>query len=152
MILIGEKARDFLMVFAALLWAFVVYASWEGALSKNNQLIYFGLLACATLVIIYYLMGAVVDQKIAMAVLIWPVLLNGITQAVAFTIVYMTKGERLDFILGMHPGYFGAIIFFWLGNFLTSTLSYWVLFKKYAVPDEEWSTFMKEVAAQEKLH
>jgi uncharacterized membrane protein len=97
-------------------------------------------------------MGAVVDQKMALAVLIWPVLLNGITQAVAFTIVYKTKGERLDFILGMHPGYFGAIIFFWLGNFLTSTLSYWVLFKKYAVPDDEWNAFMKEVASQEKLH
>jgi hydrogenase-4 membrane subunit HyfE len=152
MILIGEKARDFLMVFAALLWAFIVYASWQGALSKSNQLIYLGLLACATLVVVYYLMGAVVDQKISTAVLIWPVLLNGATQAVAFTIVYMTKGEKLDFILGMHPGFFGAMIFFWLGNFLTSTLSYWVLFKKYAVPDEEWSTFMKEVAAQEKLH
>jgi hypothetical protein len=152
MILIGDKARDFLMVFAALLWAFIVYASWQGALSKSNQLIYFGLLACATLVVVYYLMGAVVDQKISTAVLIWPVLLNGVVQAVAFTIIYMTKGEKMDFILGMHPGFFGAMIFFWLGNFLTSTLSYWVLFEKCAVPDEEWSAFMKEVAAQEKLH
>jgi hypothetical protein len=152
MILIGDKARDFLMVVAAFLWAFIVYASWQGALSKSNQLIYFGLLACAALVVVYYLMGAVVDQKISTAVLIWPVLLNGVVQAVAFTIVYMTKGEKLDFILGMHPGFFGAMMFFWLGNFLTSTLSYWVLFEKCAVPDEEWNAFMKEVAAQEKLH
>jgi hypothetical protein len=152
MILIGDKARDFLMVVAAFLWAFIVYASWQGALSKSNQLIYFGLLACAVLVVIYYIMGAVVGQKLSTAVLIWPALLNGATQAIAFTIVYLTKGEKLDFILGMHPGYFGAIIFFWLGNFLTSTLSYWILFEKYAVPDEEWNTFMKEVAAQEKIH
>jgi hypothetical protein len=152
MILIGDKARDFLIVVAALLWAFIVYASWQGALSKSNQLIYFGLLACAVLVVIYYIMGAVVGQKLSTAVLIWPALLNGATQAIAFTIVYLTKGEKLDFILGMHPGYFGAIIFFWLGNFLTSTLSYWILFEKYAVPDEEWNTFMKEVAAQEKIH
>ncbi len=140
------------MVLAALLWAFIIYASWQGALSKSNQLIYCGLLACAVLVVVYFVMGAVVNQKISTAVLIWPVLLNGVTQAIAFTIVYMTKGEKLDFILGMHPGFFGAIVFFWLGNFLTSTLSYWVLFKKSAVPDEEWSAFMKEVAAQEKLH
>jgi hypothetical protein len=152
MILIGDKARDFLMVVAAFLWAFIVYASWQGALSKSNQLIYFGLLACAALVVVYYIMGAVVNQKISTAVLIWPVLLNGIVQAVAFTIVYMTKGEKMDFILGMHPGFFGAMMFFWLGNFLTSTLSYVVLFDKSVVPDEEWNAFMKEVAAQEKLH
>jgi hypothetical protein len=152
MIPIEDKARDFLMVVAALLWAFILYASWQGALIKSNQLIYFGLLACAALVVVYYVMGAVVNQKISMAVLIWPVLMNGAVQAIAFTIVYMTKGEKLDFILGMHPGYFGAMVFFWLGNFLTSTLSYWILFEKCAVPDEEWNTFMKEVAAQEKLH
>jgi ABC-type antimicrobial peptide transport system permease subunit len=66
--------------------------------------------------------------------------------------VYMTKGEKLDFILGMHPGFFGAIVFFWFGNFLTSTLSYVVLFNKSVVPDEEWDGFMKEVAAHQKLH
>lgn len=151
MIPIGDKARDFLMILAALLWAFIVYASWEGALSKSNQLIYFGLLACAALVVVYYLMGAVVDQKIATGVLVWPVLLNGITQAIAFTMIYTTKGEKLGFILGMHPGFFGAIVFFWLGNFLTSTLSYWFLFRKSAVPEDEWNVFMKEVAGQEKL-
>jgi hypothetical protein len=152
MIPIEDKARDFLMVLAAVLWAFIVYASWEGALSKNNQLIYFGLLACAALVVVYYVMGAVVNQKISMSVLVWPVLMNGITQAIAFTMIYMTKGERLDFILGMHPGFFGAMVFFWLGNFLTSTLSYVILFNKSVVPDEEWDGFMKEVAAHQKLH
>jgi hypothetical protein len=152
MILIGDKARDFLMVVAALLWAFIVYASWEGALSKNNQLIYFGLLACAAMVVVYYLMGAALNQKLSMTVLVWPVLLNGITQAIAFTMIYMTKGEKLDFILGMHPGFFGAIMFFWLGNFLTSTLSYVVFFNKSVLPDETWDEFIKEVAIHQKLH
>ncbi len=49
MIPIEDKARDFLMVLAALLWAFFVYASWQGALGKSNQLIYFGLLACTAI-------------------------------------------------------------------------------------------------------
>ena len=152
MISIGDKARDFLMVIAALLWAFIVYASWEGALSKNNQLIYFGLLACAAMVVVYYVMGAALNQKLSMTVLVWPVLLNGITQAIAFTMIYMTKGEKLDFIMGMHPGFFGAMMFFWLGNFLTSTLSYVVFFDKSVLPDETWDEFMKEVAIHQKLH
>jgi len=152
MFTIGEKARDVLIIIAALLWAFIIFASWEGALSKNNQLIYFGLLACAALVVVYYLMGAGVNEKVTMAVLVWPVLMNGITQAIAFTMIYMTKGEKLDFILGMHPGFFGAMVFFWLGNFLTSTLSYVVLFNKRVLPDETWDAFMKEVATHQKLH
>ena len=139
------------MVLAALLWAFIVYASWEGALSKNNQLIYVGLLACAAMVVVYYLMGAALNQKLSMTVLVWPVLLNGITQAIAFTMIYMTKGEKLDFIMGMHPGFFGAMMFFWLGNFLTSTLSYVVFFDKSVLPDETWDEFMKEVAIHQKL-
>ena len=151
MISIGDKARDILMVLAALLWAFIVYASWEGALSKNNQLIYVGLLACAAMVVVYYLMGAALNQKLSMTVLVWPVLLNGITQAIAFTMIYMTKGEKLDFIMGMHPGFFGAMMFFWLGNFLTSTLSYVVFFDKSVLPDETWDEFMKEVAIHQKL-
>ena len=152
MITIGDKRRDVLMFIAALCWGFVIFASWQGALTKNEQLIYFGLMTMPVLVVIYLLMGAVVNQQMHTSVLIWPVLLNGITQAVAFSIVYMTKGQKLDFILGMHPGFIGAIIFFWLGNFLTSTLSYWLLFDKKAVPEDEWDTFMKEVAAPEKLH
>jgi hypothetical protein len=152
MITIGDKPRDVLMLIAALCWGFVIFASWQGALTKNEQLIYFGLMTMPVLVVIYLLMGAVVNQKMHMSVLIWPVLLNGITQAVAFTIVYMTKGQKLDFIMGLHPGFFGAIVFFWLGNFLTTTLSFWLLFDKKAIPDDEWDAFMKEVSLPEKLH
>ncbi len=151
MITINDKARDVLMLIAAFCWFFVVYASWVGGPAKDYQLIYFGLLACAVLVVVYYLMGAVVNEKMSTVVLIWPVLLNGIVQAIAFTLAYTTKGQRMDFVLGMHPGFLGAMVFFWLGNFLTSTLSYAVLFDKYAVPEDEWQNFMKEVAELEKL-
>ncbi|HPC48419.1 MAG TPA: hypothetical protein PLW83_10255, partial [Deltaproteobacteria bacterium] len=107
MITIGDKARDILMLIAAFCWFFVVYASWVGGPAKDYQLIYFGLLACAVLVVVYYLMGAVVNEKMSTGVLIWPVLLNGIVQAIAFTLAYKTKGQRMDFILGMHPGFLG---------------------------------------------
>lgn len=151
MITIGDKARDVLMVVAALCWAFVIYASWVGGPAKDFQLIYFGMLATCVLTVVYYLMGAVVNQKMTTTVLIWPVLLNGILQAIAFTLVYTTKGVKADFILGMHPGFIGAMIFFWGGNFICSTLSFWVLFEKYVAPDDEWESFMKEVAGLEKL-
>jgi hypothetical protein len=58
----------------------------------------------------------------------------------------------MDFILGMHPGFFGAMVFFWIGNFVTATLAYLWLFSSKAVPDEEWEEFQKEIAGQEKLH
>jgi len=98
------------------------------------------------------MMGAVVNEKLSTSVLIWPILLNGILQAIAFTLVYTTKGQKADFILGMHPGFIGAMIFFWGGNFICSTLSYWVLFDKKVVPEDEWQAFMKEVQSQQKIH
>ena len=84
MIPITDKMRDVLMLVAAVCWGFVIYASWVGGAAKDNQLIYFGLLACAVLTVVYYLMGAVVNEKMSTTVLIWPVLLNGIFQAIAF--------------------------------------------------------------------
>ena len=152
MIPITDKMRDVLMVVAAICWGFVIYASWSGGLAKDNQLIYFGLLASAVLTVVYYLMGAVVNEKMSTSILIWPVLLNGIFQAIAFTIVYMTKGQKMDFIMGMHPGFFAAMVFFWIGNFVTATLAYTLLFSSKAVPDDEWEQFQKEIADQEKLH
>lgn len=152
MIPITDKMRDILMVVSALCWAFVIYASWAGGLAKDNQLIYFGLLASAVLTVVYYLMGAVVNEKMSTSILIWPVLLNGIFQAIAFTIVYNTMGKKMDFIWGMHPGFFAAMVFFWIGNFVTATLAYTLLFSSKAVPDDEWEQFQKEIAGQEKLH
>jgi hypothetical protein len=152
MIAITDKMRDILMVIAALCWAFVIYASWVGGLAKDDQLIYFGLLAGAVLTVIYYLMGAVVNEKMSASTLIWPVVINGILQAIAFTIVYATKGQKMSFILGMHPGFFAAMVLFWIGNFVTATLAYLQLFGSRAVPDKEWEEFQKEIAGQEKLH
>jgi len=147
MIPIGDRARDVLIVLAAVAWAFILYASWEGALSKNNALIYYGLLACAVLTVLYYMMGAVTDEKMKTSTLIYPVLLNGIVQVIAFTMIYVTMGKKMDFILGMHPGFFGAIVFFWLGNFLTSTLSYPALFETHVLSEERWQAFLKESQA-----
>jgi len=152
MIPITDKMRDILMLVAAFCWAFAIYASWVGALNKDNQLIYFGLLAGAVLTVVYYLMGSVVNEKMSTSILIWPVLLNGIFQAIAFTVVYMTKGQKMEFIMGMHPGFFAAMVFFWIGNFVTATLAYLMLFSSKAVPDDEWEQFQKEIAGQEKLH
>jgi hydrogenase-4 membrane subunit HyfE len=149
---ITDKMRDVLMLVAAFLWGLTIYASWVGAIDKNNQLIYYGLLACAGLTVVYYLMGAVVNEKMSTSILIWPVLINGILQVIAFTIIYKTKGQKMDFVLGMHPGFFGAMVCFWLGNFVTATLAYLLLFKSKAVPDDEWEQFQKEIAGQEKLH
>jgi len=47
---------------------------------------------------------------------------------------------------------FAAMVFFWLGNFVTATLAYLMLFSSKAVPDDEWERFQKEIAGQEKLH
>lgn len=58
------------MLVAAVCWGFVIYASWVGGAAKDNQLIYFGLLACAVLTVVYYLMGAVVNEKMSTTVLI----------------------------------------------------------------------------------
>jgi hypothetical protein len=152
MIPITDKMRDMLMIVAALCWGFTIYASWVGGPAKDNQLIYFGLLAGAVLTVVYYLMGAVVNEKMSTSILIWPVLLNGIFQAIAFTVVYMTKGQKMEFIMGMHPGFFAAMVFFWIGNFATATLAYLMLFSSKAVPDDEWEQFQKEIAGQEKMH
>ncbi len=152
MITIGDKARDVLMIIAAFCWFFVIYASWVGGANKDNQLIYWGLLACAIMTVVYLMMGAVINEKLPISVLVWPILLNGIVQAIAFTMAYTTKGVKADFIMGMHPGFFGAMVFFWLGNFATTTLSYIILFSSKVAPDDEWEGFMKEVAKQEKLH
>jgi hydrogenase-4 membrane subunit HyfE len=152
MISITDKMRDTLMVVAALCWVFVIYASWVGGPAKDDQLIYFGLLAGAVLTVVYYLMGAVVNEKISIPTLLWPVLINGIFQAIAFTIVYTTKGQKMDFIMGMHPGFFGAMVFYWLGNFVTATFAYLLLFSSKAVPEDEWEEFQREITGQEKLH
>jgi hypothetical protein len=152
MITIDDKKRDVIMVIIALLWAFVLYAAWAGALNKDNQIIFVGLLATAFIVGCTYLMGAVTDEKMSTAVLIYPVIFNFICWIIAFTMAYLTKGVKADFILGMHPGMFGAIIFFWVGSMISSALSLGIWFDKYFLPQKKWDEFQKEVSQLEKLH
>jgi hypothetical protein len=152
MITIDDKKRDVIMVIIALLWAFVLYAAWAGALNKDNQLIFIGLLATAFIVGCTYLMGAVTDEKMSVAVLIYPVIFNVVCWIIAFTMAYTTKGVKADFILGMHPGMFGAIIFFWVGSMVASALSLGLFFDKYFLPQAKWDEFQKEVSKLEKLH
>ena len=152
MITIDDKKRDVIMVINALLWAFVLYACWAGAINKDSQLIYYGLLASAFIVVCFYLMGAVTNDKMAIPVLIFPVIANCVCWLVAFTIAYQTKGQKMDFILGMHPGMFAMIIIFWVGTMICTSLSFGLFFNKYYLPDEKWAEFEKEVAQLEKIH
>jgi 4-amino-4-deoxy-L-arabinose transferase-like glycosyltransferase len=86
MITIDDKKRDVIMVIMALLWAFVLYAAWAGAINKDSQLIYYGLLASVFIVACFYLMGAVTNEKMSVVILIFPVLFNLVVWIVAFTI------------------------------------------------------------------
>ena len=152
MITIDDKKRDVIMVIMALLWAFVLYAAWSGAVNKNPDLIYYGFIASAFIVVCFYLMGAVTNNKMSIPVLIFPVIFNCVCWIVAFTIAYQTKGQKMDFIWGMHPGMFGAIIFFWVGTMVATSLSLGLFFDKYFLPEGKWDEFMKEVSQLEKVH
>lgn len=59
-------------------------------------------------------------------ILIYPVLLNALFWVIAFSMIYYTRGQNLDFVCGMHPGFLSAMIFFWLGSFVTATLSFYL--------------------------
>jgi hypothetical protein len=152
MITIDDKIRDVIMIIMAVLWAFVLYACWAGALNKDIQLIYWGMLACAFIVVCFYLMGAVTNEKMSYAVLIFPVIFNCVCWLIAFTMAYQTRGQKMDFILGMHPGMFAMIIIFWVGTMLATSLSLGLFFNKYYLPDEKWNEFEKEVSQLEKIH
>ena len=152
MITIDDKKRDVIMVIMALLWAFVLYAAWSGAVNKNDDLIFSALIACAFIVVCFYLMGAATNDKMSIPVLVFPVIINCVVWIVAFTMAYMTKGQKMDFIWGMHPGMFAMIIFFWIGTMISTSLSFGLFFDKYYLPDEKWAEFQKEISQLEKIH
>ena len=60
MILINEKTQDILHVTGALLWVFLVVASWFGSPISG----YIGLLAAAVLSVVYFILGTTVQGKI----------------------------------------------------------------------------------------
>ena len=153
MITIDDKKRDVIVVILALLWAFVLYAAWSGAVNKDSDLIYYGLIACAFIVVCFYLMGAATNDKMAIPVLIFPVIINFLVWIVAFTIAFKTRGQKMDLVfLGMHPGMFAMMVIFWIGTMISTSLSYGLFFDKYYLPDEKWAEFQKEVAQLEKIH
>jgi hypothetical protein len=152
MITIDDKKRDVIMVIMALLWAFVLYACWSGAINKNADLIFYGMIASALIVFCFYLMGAVTNDKMSIPVLIFPVIINLVLWIIAFTMAYRTRGQKMDFIWGMHPGMFGMIIFFWVGTMICTAVSFGLFFDKYYLSEAKWAEFQKEVAQLEKIH
>jgi len=143
MIPIPEKTQDVLHVSGALLWIFLVVVSWTG----YPVLAYAGLLATALLGVLYFILGTTVKGKTGIVVpLIYPCLTMTVFWIIAFTAAYSTRGRSTEtWIVGLHPGQFWTLLFFWIGTFLTSTLSYALYFDTYIFPEGEWESFLEKV-------
>jgi len=146
---ISDRFKDFLNMAGALLWAFLIIASWAGG--GNPRMVIYGLIACAAVIVVYYLQGAVTNGKMSVKILIYPVLLNALFWVIAFSMIYYTRGQNLDLVCGMHPGFLSAMIFFWLGSFVTATLSFYLFFRSDYLPDETWDRFIASVRTMEKI-
>lgn len=150
MITISQKARTIMHVVAAVLWVFMLISA---ACVKADIMNLFGLYACTIVTVIYFILGTTINGKIGSTVpLFYPIILMGIFWIIGFTIAVLTKGQKLDLIMGFHPGVFGATIFFWIGTLITNAIGYFVFFDKYLLTEEKWDTFMKEVAQNQKAH
>jgi hypothetical protein len=147
---LSDRKKDFFMTMIALLWAFALIACWAGAFIKNGQLVYYGFIAVSLIVVFFYLLGASTNGKISILVILFPVILNLAVWITAFSIVYMTKNQKLGFIIGMHPGMLGMIIVFWIGSIICTALSLNLWFERYYLPDERWNDFIKETARLKK--
>jgi len=143
MIPITDKIRDVLNILGAALWVVLVVVSWIG----TPLTAYIGLLAVAMLSGIYFILGTTVRGKIGTLVpLLYPAFIMAVLWIVAFTVAYSTRGQSTNaWILGLHPGQFWALLFFWIGTFLTCMVSYALYFDSYLLPDGEWEAFLKEV-------
>lgn len=139
---VSSKLRDGLVVLSGFLWIYLVAVSWL----KDDTLALTGLLAVSALVVIYFILGTTRGDRIGVGVpLIYPSLLTGACWAGAFVAAYLTRGERMDLILGMHPGMFFALLLFWVGSLVTCMLGYVIYFDKYLLPEEDWAAFLAEV-------
>ena len=143
MISITDRIRDVLNILGAALWVVLVVVSWIG----TPLTAYIGLLAVAMLSGIYFILGTTVRGKIGSLVpLLYPALIMAVLWIVAFTIAYRTRGQSTTaWILGLHPGQFWPLLFFWAGTFVTSMVSYALYFDRYLLPDGEWEAFLNEV-------
>ena len=143
MIRINDKMQDTLVLVSALLWVFLVVASWCG----GTRLSYWGLIAGCLLTSVYFVLGATVKGRLGLGVpLLYPILLMLFLWVVAFSIVSGTQGQAsATWILGLHPAQFWSIVLYWIGGGLTSLLGYALYFDKYLLPDEVWQDFLREV-------
>jgi ABC-type Fe3+-siderophore transport system permease subunit len=141
---VSEKATTMLIVISSIVWLAIVILSFMGKSSVEAGFV--GLLLSVVIIFIYYFLGGVTRGEIDAGVpFLYPILINCVLMAIAYVIVYATKGkEYSNFILGMHPGMFWSILIWWVGTLLTTTLSYYLFFNK-SLPEEDWDTFLKEV-------
>ncbi|MFC1607325.1 hypothetical protein ACFL47_05080 [Candidatus Latescibacterota bacterium] len=143
MIPVTDKTIDKLNMLAALLWIFLVIASWSGV----PWITYCGLVSLALLGVIYFILGTTIKGNIGVPVpLVYPILIMALLWIIAFTVAYTTRGQHTErWIIGMHPGQFWTLLFFWFGSFLTSMVSYVMYFDSYLLPEDEWKSFLREV-------
>lgn len=148
MIHISEKMRSAFHVINALIWIFLVVVSW----TKIDTLAAAGLFSSVLLVTLYFMMGASKGEHLALRTFIYPILATMLIWIATFWIILATRGTAsTNFILGMHPGMAAATLIFWVGNFLTITLSYIVLFKD-SLSDKDWENFEAEIKKFQKIH
>ena len=143
MISISEKARDILNAVGAFIWLALVVVSWTG----KPGFAYTGLILVVLLTGIYFVLGTSARGTIGVSVpLFYPILTMVVLWIIAFTVAYKTRGKAAtSWILGLHPGQFWPMLLFWVGTFMTSMVSYAVLFDRYMLPDKTWEAFLDEI-------
>lgn len=153
MITLSEKIQDTLHVIAGILWIFLGVAFYF-AKTSPPALMYAAFIAVVIICLIYFILGASKgeENRIAIGVpLFYPILCWAGCWIIGFTVAYSTRGKAMGLIFGMHPGWFSALLFYWIGTFLTSTLGFYLFFKKWYLPDEEWKKFLDEAAKYKTL-
>ncbi|HOJ49229.1 MAG TPA: hypothetical protein PKW55_00260 [Spirochaetota bacterium] len=147
---LSENAKTILHVVNAILWIWLLIASW----SKNEDLLKITFFVMPFIVFFYLLMGIEKRNEVKSPVpLFYPAITLFIVWVVSFYLVLSYRGisvDPSDFILGMHPSMAAALLIFWIGNLLTTALSY-VLFFDESVDEKEWNDFLNEVSKYQKL-
>jgi hypothetical protein len=144
---VSGKLRDGLVALTGFLWIYLVVVSWL----KDDTLAFTGLFAAVALVVIYFVLGTTRRDRMGVAVpLVYPILLMGVAWAGAFVAAYVTRGQRMDLILGMHPGMFWVTLLYWIATLATCTLGYFLYFDKYLLSDEDWNAFLADVERSKK--
>jgi hypothetical protein len=147
---LSDGAKTILHVVNALLWIWLIIASW----SKDEGLLKITFFVLPFIVFFYLLMGIEKRNEVKAPVpLFYPAIVLFIVWVVSFALVLSYRGVSVDtsyFILGMHPSMAAALLIFWVGNLLTTALSYVVFFDE-SVDEKEWEDFLNEVNKYQKL-